>query len=130
MPTEQITNNRPPVLDSSTPMPRERDQSVRDLAIKQLERKRRFLAHAVGTAVATVILVAIWATTEYINAGGWPSHGFSQSSSIPHVWNIWIIYPVIGLALILAINAWRTYYQKPISEQEIRREINRLTDTR
>jgi protein-S-isoprenylcysteine O-methyltransferase Ste14 len=130
MPTQQTTNNRRPVIDSPTPMPTERDQSVRDLAIKQLERRRRFLAHAVGTAVATAILLIIWATTEYNNAGGWPSHGFSQSSSIPHVWNIWIIYPVIGLALILAINGWRTYYQKPISESEIRREMNRLTDTR
>jgi len=129
MPTEQITNNRPPVIDSA-PTPTERDQSIRDLAIKQLERRRRFLAHAVGTAVATVILVIVWATTEYNNAGGWPSHGFSQSSSIPHVWNIWIIYPVIGLALILAINAWRTYYEKPISENEIQREMNRLTDAR
>jgi 2TM domain len=130
MPTKRITNNRPPVTDSLTPMPTDTDQSVRDLAIKQLERKRHFLAHAVGTAVATVILVAIWAISEYNNAGGWPSHGFSQSSSIPHVWNIWIIYPVIGLALILAINAWHTYYQKPISEQEIRREMKRLTSTR
>lgn len=129
MPMQQITHSHPPVIDSPNLVP-EPDQSVRDLAIKQLERKRRFLAHAVGTAFATVILVVIWAATEYNNAGGWPTRGFSESSSIPHVWNIWIIYPVIGLALILALNAWRTYYQKPISQSEIQREMRRLTDAR
>jgi glycerol uptake facilitator-like aquaporin len=102
--------------------------SVRDLALRQIERRRRFLAHAVGTAVGVVLLVVIWATSEYNNAGGWPTGGFSQSSGIPHVWNDWIIYPVIGLLLILAIHAWSTYYRKPITERDIQREIERLTD--
>src|SRR5579862_1852771 len=126
MPTEQITNNRPPVIDSA-PTPTERDQSIRDLAIKQLERRRRFLAHAVGTAVATVILVIVWATTEYNNAGGWPSHGFSQSSSIPHVWHIWIVYPVAGLLVFLVLDAWNTFGRKPLTEREIQREMDRLS---
>jgi protein-S-isoprenylcysteine O-methyltransferase Ste14 len=128
MPTKQITNNRPPAIDSSTPMPTERDQSVRDIAIRQIAQKRRFLMHAVTTGAAVALLVIIWAISEYNNAGGWPTHGFSQSSSIPHVWNIWIIYPVIGLALILAVHGWFTYFKRPISESEIQREMDRLTD--
>ena len=32
----------------------------------------------IGTA-GMAILVIIWAFTEYHNAGGWPTHGFSQS---------------------------------------------------
>lgn len=78
-------------------------------------------------AAASVVLAVIWAISEYNNAGGWPTDGFSQSSSIPHVWNIWIIYPIIGLGLALAIDAWNTYGKKPISESEIRREMDRLT---
>jgi len=128
MPTEQITNNRPLVIDSSAPMPTERDQSVRDLAIKQLERKRHFLTRAVIGGALIVMLVVIWAVSEYHNAGGWPSDGFSQSSSIPHVWNIWIIYPVLSISLILAVDGWFTYFRKPISEREIQREIDRITD--
>jgi hypothetical protein len=68
----------------------------------------------------------IWAISEYHNAGGWPTKGFSQSSSIPHEWNIWIIYPVLGLGFILAIEAWNTFARKPITESEIQREIDRL----
>jgi hypothetical protein len=42
-----------------------------------------------------LILVLSWAITEYHNAGGWPAHGFRQSSGIQlasarrirlHVW--------------------------------------------
>jgi len=103
--------------------------SLRELALKQIERKRRFFMRAVSWAVATVVLVAIWAITEYNNAGGWPTKGFSQSSSIPHEWNIWIIYPLLGIALLLALDAWRTFAHKPVSEDQIRREMDRLSGT-
>jgi 2TM domain len=103
-------------------------EEVRELAIEQLRRKRRFVEHAVGAGIALVALVAIWAVSEYNNAGGWPTDGFSQSSSIPHVWNIWIIYPVIGITLYVAIDAWRTFRRKPLTEREIEKEIGRLTN--
>ena len=101
------------------------DELTRQEAIKQIERERRF---KVGTATATVgilILAIIWATTEYNNAGGWPSHGFSQSSSIPHVWNIWIIYPLLAFVFLTAAAYWNVYWRRPISEDEIQREIDR-----
>ena len=60
------------------------------------------------------------------NAGGWPTGGYSESSGIPHVWNSWIIYPMIALALGVAIDAWHTHRDKPITEDEIRREVDRL----
>ena len=69
------------------------------------------------------LLVLIWAMSEYHNAGGWPTHGFSQSSGIHEVWNFWIIYPAIAWALILGGRAWSVYGHKPISESEIEREI-------
>ena len=101
---------------------------VREVAIKEIERKRRFLTRAVIGGALIVMLVVIWAISEYHNAGGWPTHGFSQSSSIPHVWNIWIIYPVMPISLILGVDAWFTYFRKPISEREIQREVNRMTE--
>jgi len=103
------------------------EQGVRELAVKQIERKRRFRARAFIAAAVSVLLVIIWAITEYNNAGGWPTSGFSQSSGIPHEWNSWIIYPVVALALGVAIDAWHTYRGKPITESEIRREMDRLS---
>jgi protein-S-isoprenylcysteine O-methyltransferase Ste14 len=126
MPT-QTTNEKPAVIDSSVVAGREGEQRARELAIKQIERKRRLRMRAASCAAASIVLVIIWAISEYNNAGGWPTDGFSQSSSIPHVWNIWIIYPLLGLGLILGIDAWNTYGRKPIAESEIQREMDRLT---
>jgi hypothetical protein len=59
------------------------DQLARQEAIKRIEHTRRYW---IGTAVSTggmLILSATWAITEYHNADGRPTHGFSQSSGIP-----------------------------------------------
>jgi len=116
--------------DTSTPPPDSGSDPVRELAIQQIKRKRAFQRLAVAFAAASVFLIVIWAVGEYNNAGGWPSDGFSQSSGTPHVWNIWIIYPILGMGLVLAIDAWVTFRHRPISEREIQREIDRLTGTR
>jgi len=125
MPVQQITDGAPPVIESS--VPERGDAELRELAVKQIERKRRFEMRAFAAAVLSAFLVVIWAVSEYNNAGGWPTNGFSNSSSIPHVWNDWIIYPLIGIGLCVAIDAWNTYRRKPITEAEIKREMDRLT---
>jgi 2TM domain len=124
MPTQQIENRKLPVVEQASPGA---DDPIRQLAIKEIERKRHFQRRAFSTGAAMIALVVIWAISEYNNAGGWPSDGFSQSSGISHVWNIWIIYPLLGLSLWVAIDAWNTYARKPIKESEIRREMERLT---
>jgi len=108
----------------------DRDEPAREQAIKQIERRRHFHIEAVSSAVGMLLLVAIWALSEYHDAGGWPTHGFSQSSGIPNVWNFWIVYPIIGVGLILAARARSVYGHKPISENEIKREIERQAGTR
>jgi 2TM domain len=125
MPAQHTTTtNGPPLVVASSPG--EDAEQVRKLAIEQIERKRRFHMRAFGAVAVAVLLVIIWAITEYHNAGGWPTSGFSQSSSIPHEWNSWIVYPIIGLSFFVAIDWWQTYRQSPITEDEIRREMDRL----
>jgi hypothetical protein len=101
------------------------EQLARQQAIKQIERKRRFWGSTVVAAIGMIILVAIWAISEYHNAGGWPTDGFSQSSGIPNVWNYWIVYPLGAWVLLTAASAWFVFRHKPISESAIRREMER-----
>jgi hypothetical protein len=122
MPADAEPTRVKPGLDA----PDQIQDEVRALAVRQIERRRRFQARAFSYGMICLFLVIIWATSEYSNAGGWPSSGFSQSSSIPHRWNIWIIYPVLGLTLVLAVDAWNTFSRKPISEREIQRELDRM----
>jgi hypothetical protein len=67
---------------------------------------------------------------EYHNAGGWPTRGFSQSSGIHDVWNYWIIYPAIAWVLLTAGDAWWTFGRKPVSEAEIKHEMDRQAGQR
>ncbi len=102
----------------------------RKQAVARIERRRHFHGELVVTGIGVVILIAIWATTEYHNAGGWPTQGFSQSSGIHDVWNYWVIYPLIAVVLIVAARAWSVYGHRPISESEITREIERQSGRR
>jgi hypothetical protein len=106
------------------------EDEARRQAIREIGRRRHFRIEVVSSVIGMVILVVIWAIAEYHNAGGWPTHGFSQTSGIHDVWNFWIIYPFIAWVLILARRAWSVYGNKPISEGEIKREIERRAGAR
>ena len=116
--------------DSGSDAPATGEQLARQEAIKQIERRRRFWVRAAIGTLGLIVLVIIWAMTEYHNAGGWPTQGFSDSSSIPNVWNDWIIYPAIFWALFLTADALLVFRNKPISETEIKREIDRQAGQR
>ena len=77
--------------DSDPNAPVTGGQLARQQAVKQIKRRRRFWTRAFVSGIVMIILVIIWATSEYFLAGGWPTSGFSQSSGIPNVWNYWII---------------------------------------
>ena len=116
--------------DNETHVPADGDELARQEAIRQIERRRRFKISTATGAIGMIILVAIWAASEYHNAGGWPADGFSQSSGIHDVWNFWIIYPVIAWVLLTATHGWFVYGRKPISESEVKREIERQAGQR
>lgn len=106
------------------------DQLARQEAIKQIERKRRYWISTGLGALGMILLAVIWAIAEYHNAGGWPTQGFSQSSGIPNVWNYWIIYPAIAWLFLTVAGGLAVHLHKPISENQINREIERQAGTR
>jgi len=105
--------------------PASNDNEERQQAIQQIKRRRRFQIELVVSGIGMMFLVLIWATSEYHNAGGWPTQGFSQSSGIHDVWNYWIIYPLGAWVLIMAGRAWSVYRHRDISESDIQREVDR-----
>lgn len=123
-----ILHDTPPASGADEPASSE--QLARQEAIKQIQRKRRFWTSTITWAVVMILVAASWAFSEYHNAGGWPTSGFSQSSGIPNVWNYWIIYPLIAWVLLTAADAWRVFRRKPISEAEIKHEMERQAGQR
>lgn len=77
----------------------------REAAIGRLEAKRDFRTHLVVYLVVNAMLIGIWAVT-----GG----GF-----------FWPIFAILGWGIGLAMHAYGVYGEKPISEDEIRAEMQR-----
>jgi hypothetical protein len=127
MMTEEVPTREPQEVMRA---PANGEELARQKAIKQIQRKRQFYFDVMTSAIVMVLVAVIWATTEYNNAGGWPTNGFSQSSSIHDVWNIWIIYPFMAWVLFVAVRTWAYYKGTSISESEIRREMERQASTR
>lgn len=119
--TKPVTKNGPPLLRS--PEARE-EESLRTLALKQLERVRNFKLHLAVFLVAMPALTGVWALTEYMNADGWPER-FSDSAGTGN-WNPWILWVLLIWGGILAIQGVRAYFGRPPTEAEIDREVVRL----
>jgi len=82
------------------------DEELREQAIRQLKKKRDFATHVFIYIAVNAMLVVIWAVT---------GAGF-----------FWPVFPIVGWGIGIAANAWDVYARKPISEDEIRRETERL----
>jgi hypothetical protein len=82
------------------------ESELRKLAILRLKKRRDFAAHLMIYLAVNAALVVIWALT---GAG-----------------YFWPIFVIIGWGIGLGANAWDVYGRKPISEDEIRRETDRL----
>ena len=113
-----------------SPTNKDGQERLRQQAVKQIKKRRNFHVELMVSGIGMLILVLIWATSEYHNAGGWPTQGFSQSSGIHDVWNYWIVYPIGAWVLIMAGRAWSVYGRRGITENEIEQEIERQTGRR
>ena len=77
----------------------------RETAVKRVKAKREFKNHLAVYLIVNALLVVIWAM-----------------SGAGYFWPIWSI---AGWGVGLAFNAWSAYFEKPISEEDIRREMEK-----
>ena len=101
----------------------ERERRLRRVAVERVRRRRNLRLHVVATVVASVFVTVVWATTEYHNAGGWPS-GF-RTGHHAQDWDPWIVYPGLVALTALGTHAWHVFARKEITERDIRREMAR-----
>ena len=78
-------------------------ESSRDAAVKRVKSRRDFKTHVVSYVLVNALLIIIWAL-----------------SGRGYFWPIWII---VGWGIGLAFNAWSVYFERPVSEDDIRREM-------
>jgi adenylate cyclase len=74
-------------------------------AMERIQAKRAFGRHATVYVAVNLLLIAIWAIT---------SRGY-----------FWPIWPLLGWGVGLGVNYRRAFYHRPISDDEIRRELEK-----
>lgn len=85
------------------------DEQARKHAFERVKAKREFQQHLVSFAAVNLFLWVIWAVV----GAGFP----------------WPIFVTVGWGIGLAIHGWFVYGDRPITEAEIRREMERGGDS-
>lgn len=81
------------------------DSERRAAALERLKAKREFKSHIAVYVIVNTMLVVIWALS---------GQGY-----------FWPIWPILGWGVGLVLHGWKVFYEKPISEEEIQREMNK-----
>ena len=81
------------------------DTAERERARRRVERKRKLHGDFLAYIVINSFLIVVWAIT-----------GFG------YFWPGWVLG---GWGVLLVLDTWKTYYRRPITDEEIERELRR-----
>jgi hypothetical protein len=84
--------------------------TLREQALERLKKRRDFKAHLFVYALVNVVAWGIWLVIGASSQSWWPLPAF-----LTLFWGIGLV-----------IHAWDLYLHKPITEEELRREIEHL----
>ena len=85
-----------------------REQLLRDKAVRQLKKRRDFRSHLLVYILVNTFVVVIWVLTD--------PHGF-----------FWPVFPIAAWGIGVIMNAWDVYGRQEITEEDIHREMDRLS---
>ena len=85
-----------------------REQLLRDKAVGQLKKRRDFRSHLLVYILVNTFVVVIWVLTD--------PHGF-----------FWPVFPIAAWGIGVIMNAWDVYGRQEITEEDIHREMDRLS---
>ena len=86
----------------------DREQVLRDQAVRQLKKQRDFRSHLLVYILVNTFLVVIWLLTD---PGGF----------------FWPMFPIAGWGIGVIMNAWDVYGRQEITEEVIHREMEHLS---
>jgi len=127
VPTETLTTNEripseqlPPIVTPPA------NDELRKAAIRRLEQIRKFKLYLAAYVLSLLVLTPVWMVTQYEDANGWPEH-LSTRSRYPGDWDPWILWVVlIGGAIVILAGLRAYYFDRPPTEADIDREVERI----
>jgi 2TM domain-containing protein len=84
--------------------------ALREQALDRLKKRRDFKAHLLVYTLVNLAIWGVWVVIAASSGGSWP----------------WPVFLTLFWGIGLAMNAWDVYFRRPITEQELDREIDRL----
>lgn len=86
------------------------DDALREMAVRGLKAKSDVKIHAVVYVLVNLLLVVIWLVSAWVSGEWFP----------------WFLFPLCGWGVGLGIHAWTVYGQRSITEDDVRREMDKL----
>ena len=126
MPTEMVTKN-----GSTTPAPTSgpasSDDELRQWARQHVARVRHLKKSIAYYVLGMLVLTPVWALIQWQDNGAFER---LSSQSNPGDWEPWILWVALVWGLLVAIDAVKVIFDRPITEAEIDRAVERLTSRR
>ncbi len=88
----------------------EREAHLREQAVRHLKKRRDFRGHLLIYVSVNLFLVVIWAMT--IGPDGF----------------FWPVFPIVGWGIGVLANWWDVYHGEDFTEEDIKREMDRLAE--
>ena len=85
-------------------------EALREQALRRVKKRRDLHTHAFVYLTVNVLLWGIWAVI----------------GATAHSWFPWPLWVTLGWGVGLLFNAWDVYVRRPITEDDIRSEMDRL----
>lgn len=86
-------------------------EKQRQQALLHLKKRRDFKAHLVAYVVINLVVWGIWLVIALTTSGSW--------------WP-WPVFLTLAWGIGIVMNAWDVYFRRPITEADVRREIERM----
>jgi fatty acid desaturase len=84
--------------------------ALREQALERLKKRRDFKAHLFVYVLVNAVVWGVWLVIAASSHSWWP----------------WPVFLTLFWGIGLVMNAWDVYVRKPITEDEVRREIEHL----
>jgi hypothetical protein len=82
----------------------------REQAVRSVKKRRDFQTHLVSYVVVNLVVWGIWTVIAVTSGADFP----------------WPVFVTLGWGIGIAMNAWDVYFRRPISEDDLSREMDRL----
>jgi hypothetical protein len=86
------------------------EEGLREQALQRVKKRREFHTHLFAYLTINVLLWGVWAII----------------GVAAHSWYPWPLWVTLGWGIGVVFNAWDVYFRHPITESEIRHEMDRL----